>query len=122
MIVKPNHDFIRDRRYYHIEEKPKDFPTLEELERTEWCSDFEQKCRNRMIMGALRYGRLRAKGKPQYDRIASARKRLDIYEATGNDEHLVDVANLCRLEYVEGTHPLKHFSSVDDGEHTEVKA
>ena len=78
--------------------------------------------RNRMIMGALRYGLLGAPGKPQYDRIASIIKRLKFYTEDGNTEHLVDAANLCLCEFVEGTHPLKHFGSVDDcAAHCEIK-
>ncbi len=39
------------------------------------------------------------------------------YIETGNDELLVDVANLCMKEFAVGNHPKKHFNSVDDGEH-----
>lgn len=88
--------------------------TLDQLERSQWSHDFERLMRNRMIMGALRYGVLGAPGKPQYDRIPSIIKRLKLYERDGNTEHLVDAANLCLCEFVEGTHPLKHFGSVDD--------
>lgn len=35
------------------------------------------------------------------------------YQATGNMEHLVDVANLCMLEF--GTYQAKHFKPIDDG-------
>ena len=90
---------------------------LPDLFATEWSGEFEQLMRNRLVMGALRYGRLGAPGKPQYDRIASIVRRLEKYRATGNLEMLVDAANLCLCEFVEGDHPLKHFSALDDGEH-----
>ena len=91
--------------------------TLDELQQTEWSVDFEKLMRNRLVMGALRYGRIGAKGKPKYDRINSMIKRLIKYQEDGNKEFLVDVANLCLLEFVESNHPKQHFSSIDDGDH-----
>jgi hypothetical protein len=76
--------------------------------------------RNRLIMGALRYGLIHAPGKPKYDRIGSITRRLEKYKQDGNLEHLVDAANLCLMEFEEGTHPLKHFGAQDDGEHAQV--
>lgn len=94
---------------------------LEDLERTEWSPQFEQLMRNRLIMGALRYGLLHAPGKKQYDRVASMTRRLSKYQESGNMEFLVDVANLCLLEFEECSHPTKHFRSHDDGEHVKAK-
>lgn len=98
-----------------------DMPSLADLRRTEWSEEFERLMRNRLVMGAFRYGPLRSEGKPQYDRLASARKRLSIYERTGNLEHLVDVANLMLCEFEEGDHPRRHLRAVDDGHHAEAK-
>ena len=97
-------------------------PDLTLLSKTEWSPEFEKLMRNRLLMGAYRYGLLRASGKPQYDRIRSAKDRLDAYISTGNLEHLVDVANMMLPEFVEGKHPLRHFTASDDGPlHAEVK-
>lgn len=93
---------------------------LEELSETEWSVKFETLMRNRLLLGALRYGRIHAPNKPIYDRISSIIKRLDIYRESGNMELLVDVANLCLLEFEECHHPDKHFSSIDDGEHVTI--
>jgi hypothetical protein len=79
-----------------------------ELWRTEWSPRFEQLQRNRLVMGAYRYGRLNAPGKARYDRIASIIERLEEYKVTGDDDLLVDTANLSMLEFEEGDHPLKH--------------
>ena len=95
---------------------------LFDLKRTEWNYGFEQLQRNRLVMGAFRYGRLSIPGKPVYDRISAAVHRLEEYKMTGNDELLVDVANFMMLEFVEGKHPLKHFASVDDGRHVNEKS
>jgi hypothetical protein len=92
--------------------------SLRELELTEWSREFEALMRNRMISGAMRYGRLGAPGKPQYDRVDDMIARMKRYEATGNDELLVDIANMAMLEFVEGIHPRKHFHGSDDGPHT----
>lgn len=119
------HDFLRARIFAKCGMNPdgKEYSdnkklNIAELKKTQWCPEFEKLQRNRLIMGAFRYGKLNAPGKPQYDRIASAVKRLQLYKKTGNTEHLVDAANICLVEFVEGDHPLKHFNSVDDGEHT----
>ncbi len=100
-------DFIRtrllERAGLAVKEKPS--VTLADLYRTEWSAEFERYMRNRLVMGAMRYGRLGESGKPQYDRIASIMKRLYEYQRSGNTEMLVDAANLCLCEFVEGNHP-----------------
>ena len=101
-------------------EVPKPLPgcTFESLARTEWSDEFEQFMRNRLVMGALRYGKLRASGKPQFRRLAKIREKLEFYAVDGNDERLVDIANLALVEFVEGKHPLKHWQPSDDMDHT----
>lgn len=89
---------------------------LRELYATQWSPRFEELMRNRLVMGAMRYGRLHAPGKKQYDRVASVKKRVQLYAETGNLEHLVDVANECLLEFEESRHPQRHFGA-GDGEH-----
>lgn len=95
-------------------------PSLESLQKTEWSAEFEKLMRNRLIMGAIRYGLLRAPGKKKYNRTDSIRQRLDLFNETGNAEHLVDIANLCLLEFEEPNHPKFHFKSIDDGHHTKT--
>ena len=93
---------------------------LKDLRQSEWSDEFEQLMRNRLLMGAFRYGKFKSEDKKAYDRISSIRDRLSAYEESGNDEHLVDIANLCLCEFLEGTHPQKHFAAIDDGVHTAV--
>jgi hypothetical protein len=83
---------------------PQRAPPLESLQETEWSPEFERLMRNRLIMGGMRYGLLGAAGKPKYDRVASMKKRLDLYLQDRNAEHLVDVANIALCEFVEGDH------------------
>lgn len=95
---------------------------LDELRKSEWSEEFENLQRNRLQMGAFRYGKMAktqeelAKKQP-YLRVDSIRKRLDLYEKTGNKEYLVDISNLSMLEFVECHHPNAHFESIDDGIH-----
>lgn len=81
---------------------------------------FIEKMVLRLVLGSLRYGPISAPGKPKYDRIGSMVRRLEKYQHTGNLEHLVDVANLAFLEFVESVHPKKHFYAEDDSEHTQA--
>ena len=99
----------------HLEKVP-DFFTLQE---SQWSDRFEQLMRNRLIMGAFRYGIFKKKNKPTFKSIDSIINRCNLYKASGNDEHLVDIANLAMVEYIEGKHPMKHFKAADDGIHTE---
>ena len=48
-------------------------------------------------------------------------QKAKLYQETGNDEILVDIANLAMVEFIEGNHPNKHYKAVDDGIHTEIK-
>jgi len=121
--MKPTfvHDVIRD----HLLEqsgviRPESMPKLEELQKTEWSSEFESLMRNRLIMGCFRYGALRRSDKPKYNKVDSIRQRLDLYEQTGNAEHLVDIANLCLVEFVDESHPKFHWSAQDDKNHAQV--
>lgn len=93
--------------------------SFDELKKSEWLPKFEQLMRNRLIMGAYRYGKLGVPDKSQYDRIKAIQFHLDKYQEEGNTEHLVDIANLALCEFAEGNHPKKHFRSVDDGRHAE---
>ena len=113
--MKTGQEFLRER-WCEVAgvAPPGPMPDLEELRKSEWSEEFERLCRNRMVMGAFRYGRLGAPCKPQWDRVTAVRRHMDAYEADGNLEHLVDVANMVMLEFVEGRHPRRHFRSMDD--------
>jgi len=91
--------------------------TYDELEKTEWSNNFEQLMRNRLMLGAFRYGRLSPQNQPKYNRVESIKRRVDLYSETGNLEYLVDAANFAMVEFIEGKHPLRHMAAVDDGEH-----
>lgn len=102
-------EHIRQHALEHASEA--DPMRYENLVDSEWSAEFEALMRNRLIMGALRYGLISdpAKVKNREPSGPNIRARLELYEATGNTEWLVDIANLALLEFVEGNHPLKHF-------------
>lgn len=82
-----------------------------------WCEEFVQLQKNRRFVGCLRYGERDTVGSTKYNPLAEAHKRIDLYAADGNLEHLVDAANYCQIEFQYSTHPLKHFTSHDDAFH-----
>jgi hypothetical protein len=80
---------------------------------------FDELRRNRLGFGFFRYHHNFHSGeRGKYNSIDSAIDRLRSYKKDGNQEHLVDAANLCMVEFVQpACHPNPHFSSTDDGEH-----
>lgn len=73
-------------------------------------------------MGALRYQTFDEKQSNNgYDILGSIQKRLELYKNTGNQEHLVDCANLLMIEYECPTHRNPHFTPTDDGIHVDRK-
>ena len=97
--------------------EPLNIPAYESLCRTEWSKKFEALMRNRLIVGAMRYGLLNAPGKRKYNRVDSIIKRLEHYKSDRNAEHLIDAATLSMLEFEEGDNVL---FAQDDGEHVQA--
>lgn len=92
-------------------------PDLATLRKTEWSKPFERLMRNRLLMGAFRYGLMKDKGEQGYNMIGSLEDRVKRYKQTGNLELLADIANLALLEFEFPAHPKAHFEAIDDGEH-----
>lgn len=117
------HDYIRQHALEArgiTSEKVIKLPDLDSLKQTEKSERFESLCHNRLVMGAFRYGQFNKSGKVKYNRIDSIQQRLDLYMTTGNQEHLVDIANLCMLEFEEPNQSNAHWDPIDDGVHTQV--
>lgn len=112
------HRIIRKRLHERAGLPPCDGRSLDDLRRSEWSPEFERLMRNRLVMGAMRYGLLNDPDKEPWNRAAGIWKRLNEYRATGNTECLVDIANLALLEFEEGQHPQKHFAAAGDGNHS----
>lgn len=98
-------------------------PDLDSLRTTEWNAEFEQMMRNRLIMGAFRYGLFEKEldGNHGRDLIGYLQRKIDHYRETGNLEDLVDAANMALLEFTAPTHPKAHWNPGDDeGNHCPV--
>ena len=112
-MISP-HDAIRAHLLAPLGDLTWTRPTVQlgRLAKTEWSAEFEKFMRNRLMLGALRYGRL---ADPiGHDRaIPLAFERLERYRATGNLEALVDAANLCLVEFCHPTHTYTHFKAID---------
>lgn len=97
---------------------------------TEWSPEVERFMRNRLIVGAYRYGTLKekkakAEAGAKFALVPDAIQRLEKYLADHNGEHLIDAMNLVLIEFEIQTHlrnansvylnPHWHFSAQDDG-------
>ncbi len=97
------------------------YTSMEDVYKNNWFYDAIIKARNRMVIGFFRYGNFKDPEQPNYDRISSIKERINAYEETGNTEHLLDVLNLCGIEFETPKHPNTHFTPIDDDIHTKVK-
>ena len=67
---------------------------------------------NRMAMSHYKYGRIDNNAKlGLIDEMKSGRKRLAMYEETGNTENLLDAANFFVIEATYPQHPKAHFKA-----------
>lgn len=102
---------------YHDANSYNSVPDIEEIRKSQFGDLFVKLMNNRMLMGFFRYGD-KYKRKTYYHYINAVKRRIAIYEETGNTECLVDAANILRMEFDTPQHPKAHFKSIDDGEHS----
>lgn len=122
--VISTHEVLRDRLFKAaglVEPKPSRFKPsdLKLLEETEWSPVFERLMRNRLLMGAFRYGtfaekKIQMQSNDAWDLLEPITKKVRLYNATGNTEYLVDAANYLMLAFEFDPHPRKHFVALDD--------
>lgn len=116
--MKHTHNILRERLLMKagLAELPQPKHKLADLEKSEWSPEFERLMRNRLLMGALRYGLLEHKRKVgrKWDLIGAVEAKVKKYQETGNTEYLVDLANYALLEFECGHHPTKHFHALDN--------
>lgn len=113
-------ELIREHLYYNICGVPvseQKMPDLNELSKTETNELFFQLMRNRLIIGAFRYGLMKNKDKGAYDLLEALKRKLGNYIATGNLEYLVDAANYLLLEFTFPHVNNAHFNATDDTDH-----
>lgn len=100
------HDVIRARLLFCINK-----PSHIELKDRQWSYKFEDLMRNRLAVGYYRYGDNRYPA--VHPHIEIIERKLKEFKESGNDELLVDVANICMIEFKYGNHPKKHFKAID---------
>jgi hypothetical protein len=89
----------------------------EEILRTEYSEDFDNKRKNRMVVSFYKYGHIRENyGNCEVDAVKTLKERLSLYEKTGNTEWLVDVANMAMIEFMYPQHPQAHFRATGSEE------
>ena len=120
------HDILRQRllEAAGLGERPHCHLPLHMVEQTQWSALFERKMRARLVAGYYRYGGLTSptRARRLHDNVGSAIRRLQAYYRNGNQEHLVDAANLCMVEFmVPSCHETPTWKPIDDGQHTRSK-
>lgn len=69
-------------------------------------------------MGGIRYETFDEKRSGHtYNLIEYAMHKIQLYKETGNQECLVDAANILMIEFEAPTHPTPHFTPLDDQHH-----
>lgn len=116
-------DWLRQRLLQNVvsqeELAPLNKLSLNEIRNCQWSIVFEQWMKNRLMVGYFRYGPTHKQKKGQYDYLQAALDHINLYQQDGNIEHLVDVANLCLIEFVNGEHPKRCFTAMDDSKHAQ---
>ena len=120
-------DHMRDRLLVNVhaeefwpdaDQEPIDKKTMEDLQfnSAEW-QHILMLMKNRMSFGGFRYGPTKTQKRGQFNDVEDVKRRLCLFQKTGNMEHLIDAANITVLACIKKDHPNFHFESTDDGEH-----
>lgn len=83
---------------------------------SEFSLPFVQGMADRMAVSFHKYGYVADAYPEKVDAIASLKKRLKLYEETGNTEWLMDIGNFAMIEYMYPRHKKAHFRATDSNE------
>lgn len=84
--------------------------------KTEDSPKFHDRMRNAMTVSYHKYGPVKDAYPHKVNAIASLKKRLRLYEETGNADYLVDIANFAMIEFMLPAHEEFHDQPTDGGE------
>jgi hypothetical protein len=87
--------------------------TLERFIEENTSKEFREKTALCLAMGTMRYGPLKTQRKPVCWNVHQAIERLARFLDDGNEQHLIDSANMCEAEWVMKSHPKAHFRPLD---------
>lgn len=91
--------------------------TREEILKTEYSYRFDEIRKDMMEVSYYKYGPLQKNYEEHkcMDAIANAKKRIEMYERTGNTEYLADVANFCMIEFMKPQKEGAFYKPTDSG-------
>jgi nitrate reductase assembly molybdenum cofactor insertion protein NarJ len=82
---------------------------------SEYSGKFDELRKNRMIVSYHKYGPVKENyGQKLVNAIDNLKKRLALYEETGNTEYLCDVANFAMIEFMYPQHEKAHFNNLSE--------
>lgn len=81
--------------------------------RQETSRKFHQLMDNAMMISLFKYGKVGDAYPEKVDALESLIDRFNKYEATGNAEYLVDVANFAMIEFMHPANPKAHYQATD---------
>lgn len=84
--------------------------------RSEFSQTFWVRMKMAMSVSFHKYGPVKKAYPHKVNAIASLKKRLYLYEETGNADYLIDVANFAMIEFQHPAHESFHDSPKDGGE------
>lgn len=84
--------------------------------RSEFDEKFTGRMKASMAVSFHKYGPVRDAYPHKVNAIANLKKRLALYEETGNADYLVDVANFAMIENMAPAHDQFHYKPTDGGE------
>ena len=83
---------------------------MNEILAVQFSEDFVRKMKARVFVAFHRYGPSKRNSETNwFDVVKTVKARLDLYEQTGNKEHLVDAANFIMVEFMYPQHSNAHF-------------
>ncbi len=88
---------------------------IDEILKTEYCTDFDKLRKNRMATSYFKYGKIKENyGQKLVSAVENLEIRVEKYKKTGNTEYLLDIANFAMIEYMYPQHKNAYFSSTDN--------
>ena len=90
---------------------------IDNVLKTEYSEKFDTIRKNMMVVSYYKYGALQENYKQEkcINAIGSLKKRLEMYEETGNTEFLADIANFAMIEFMYPQHEKAYYKPTDGG-------
>lgn len=88
--------------------------SFEDVLKTEYFPEFDEKRKRAMAMSFYKYGPVRENYPHNVNAIETLESRLSLYKTTGNIEFLIDVMNQAMIEAKYPRHPKAHYAPKDN--------